>query len=102
MKKNNDNILENPVRVAAFMSIEKGVAEYLGEGYYIGDFTPPEGIVKAPLDEIIPDDWKIPKIELDNGDVVWGCECYWGEANKIKRYLQHADIKEVRIGDYRI
>lgn len=29
-----------------------------------------------------------PKILLDSGDVVWGCECWWGEAEVAEQKLQ--------------
>lgn len=87
-------------RVLAIIACENGAVYSLGEGNYVGDFPLPDEIVKlfkAPSYDGRP----IPKIELDNGDVVWGCECYWSEADKMRKHFEGAEWRDVRIGDYR-
>lgn len=43
-----------------------------GAGVYEGDFEHPRlGISN-------------PRIKLDNGETVWGCECWWDDADLIK------------------
>lgn len=42
-----------------------------------------------------------PKIELDNGDIVWGYQCWWGPEEKWSdEYIRGREVKEVSIGDY--
>lgn len=61
----------------------KKIVKYLGYGTYQGDQErPPEGIGGFNIG--LPG----PKIVLDNGDVVWGCECWWGSAQGIKEQLE--------------
>jgi hypothetical protein len=86
-------------RVLAIISCKDGVVESLGEGNYVGDFIPPENITKRFGEAY--NEHPIPKIELDNGDVVWGCECLWTEADKMRKHFEGAEWRDVRIGDYR-
>ena len=87
-------------RVLAIMGCKDGVVDSLGEGYYVGDFPLPDEIVEL-FQTITYTGTPIPKIELDNGDVVWGCECYWSEADKMRAHFEGAEWRDVRIGDYR-
>lgn len=45
-----------------------------GPGTYVGDEVPP---VKGF-------DYPNPRIDLDNGDVTWGMECWWGDEAGIR------------------
>ena len=68
-------------RVIALVSVKAGVVESFGAGEYVGDEIPPKEIggfnMGAPN----------PKILLDSGETVWGCECWWGPEEQIrKRY----------------
>lgn len=61
---------------------ETKTVEYLGVGTYQGDTEiPPKEAggfnIGAPN----------PKIVLDNGDTVWGCECWWGGEKAIAKRL---------------
>jgi hypothetical protein len=43
-----------------------------------------------------------PRIRLDNGKVVYGCECWWGNEEKVKKMLeQYSEIKIVDIDEVR-
>lgn len=64
-------------RVLAIISAKDGVILSLGEGVYDGDATPPEDIAWVP-------GMLNPKIILDSGKVVWGCECWWGPVDAVK------------------
>lgn len=52
-------------RVTALRNTKDDVAYVFGDGVYVGDEP-------CPLMDGIPD----PKIELDNGGVVWGMQCW--------------------------
>ena len=83
-------------RVGAILSGKNGVVRFLGYGKYVGDFVPPEEIGGFNFGQ--PN----PKIELDSGKVVYGCECWWGSEAAIKRELEkydevvETDIDQVR------
>lgn len=40
-----------------------------------------------------------PKIELDNGDVVWGYQCWWGPEERWPEISAGRTVREVRIGE---
>lgn len=54
-------------RVTAFKSIGDTEVKLYGHGKYLGDFFNEQ--IQA----------NNPKIELDSGDIIWGCECWWME-----------------------
>lgn len=58
------------------------VVKYLGVGTYEGSEIPPKEI--GGFNVGVPN----PKLKLDNGDIVWGCECWWGSEAGIKRKLE--------------
>jgi len=95
------------IRVGAFLSIDDDnkQVEFLGYGELIGYETPDENargvapIVRA-LGQLNP------KILLDNGKIVWGCECWWDKESIVKKDIEQfikegfviteVDIEEVR------
>lgn len=77
-------------RVGAFIDARPdGKVRFLGYGTYVGDEVPPV--------DIFPKGAPNPKIQLDNGKVVWGCECFWGEEERLKEYLSKKTIQEVDV-----
>lgn len=86
-------------RAGAVISIKGGVAESLGFGVFSGQKIPdPKRPGQAGmLGRVgIPN----PCITLDNGDVVYGCECWWGAEDAIKAKLNGLKVEEVRIGEF--
>lgn len=77
-------------RVLAFAGRNSsGAIESFGSGVYEGEEVPPEGVI-GPFGEMTTPN---PKILLDTGEVVWGCECWWGPEDKVKeRYLTQGVI----------
>lgn len=59
------------------------VIRFLDYGVYLGDEVPPAEI--GGFNMGMPN----PKIQLDNGKVVWGCECWWGAEATFKEKLCH-------------
>lgn len=80
-------------RVGAIQSMKDGVVYFYGYGVYLGDEIPPSGMLH---DLGISN----PKIELDNGGIVWGCECWWGSEDKIKDRIEGLEIIEVKKRDH--
>ncbi len=68
-------------RVGAILDANRDTKEvrFFGYGVYEGDH--PVGIG----DNLTIDN---PRIKLDNGDVIWGFECWWGSEVKIKEQLK--------------
>lgn len=64
------------------------VLHFFGYGVYLGKFIPPPTIG-------IP--FANPKIKLDCGDVVWGCECWWGPEDQIKASIEQYKAQGVKV-----
>jgi len=62
-------------RVGALSHTDKKTSYLFGFGVYEGDHIPPDGIGSG-----IPN----PRIKLDNGKTVYGCECWWGSEAEIR------------------
>lgn len=72
-------------RVGAILSADPqtSTVNFLGYGTYEGNFVPPFG----PLNTL---HILNPRIKLDSGETVWGCECWWGSEARIKATLAKA------------
>tara|TARA_R100000027_G_scaffold67662_1_gene67555 strand:+ start:1582 stop:1845 length:264 start_codon:yes stop_codon:yes gene_type:complete len=77
------------MKVIAIESIKDGLMKSYGEGEYIGDKEPDGGWMK---DTGI----KNPCIKLDNGNFIWGFQCWWGEVEKFNEKYRDG-IKETII-----
>ena len=88
-------------RVGAVLGGDENEVQFLGYGVYEGEFIPEEA-VGFLADAIKGAGRKNPRIKLDNGRVVYGCECWWGGEEKVKKMLEQCkkvvdvDIDEVR------
>lgn len=96
-------------RVGAIQSADAETVYLLGYGTYDGEHEPPFGPMQSPKDEHdkllkemkaagqIPADytWTNPRITLDDGRVVWGCQCWWGAESKVKDMI--GDRKVVNV-----
>ena len=86
-------------RIGAIMqaSLKHGKVEVLGFGVYEGDFVPPKEI-NPTLNQGIPN----ARLKLDNGQIVWGCECWWGSEAEMQGIIKdfkkvtQVDIEELR------
>lgn len=63
--------MNNGERVIAIRNADDNSVYIFGEGIYLGK-------------EISPLGFSNPKIKLDNGDIVWGYQCWWGPTERIK------------------
>ena len=80
-------------RVGAILEVNDHHVKFLGYGKYVGDFIPEEavGFLAAFFKETQK---SCPKIELDSGKIVYGCECWWEEAERVKKILSDYDNVE--------
>lgn len=70
-------------RIGAICSAKNNKVIFFGYGTYQGDEIPPEDIGFG-----VPN----PKIVLDNGQVIWGCQCWWGTEEQVKKQLEGRTI----------
>lgn len=69
------------MRVGAVEKLDKYTVYIYGYGRYMGEDVPPREVSVFLHDNEI----RVAKIMLDNGNVVWGCQCWWGAESMIKR-----------------
>jgi hypothetical protein len=88
-------------RVGAVLSATDTTVNFLGWGVYEGDFVPSEEAMG--LASVIRNAGrKNPRIKLENGKYVFGCECWWGTEKQVRERLLagkevvHVDIDDVR------
>ncbi len=77
-------------RVGAVQSCKEGHMKLFGYGDYIGDFLPVEAVgwmAEAARKAGVTN----PKIMLDNGKVIYGCECWWGNEDRVKEMVAAAE-----------
>jgi len=87
-------------RVGALISKKDGVVRFLGWGTYAGEHIPgPEAGFLAPL--LREAGLKNPRIDLDSGKSVYGCECWWGPPSIVDPMLAGAALLNVDIDDER-
>lgn len=71
-------------RVGCFLSVVHGTGLLLGYGTYVGNEVPPNEGHTSLTAYLSGERRANPKIVLDSGEVVWGCECWWGPEDEIK------------------
>ncbi len=88
------------LRIGAFYSCDEQTLGLYGYGVYEGDEVPPEGIFSSegPLTLVgIP----VPKLRLDDGTVIWGCECWWNDEATVKAWAEGRQIIRPKIESVR-
>lgn len=63
-------------RVIAIRNSDEENVYIYGYGEYVGE---------EPCPKLF--NCKNPKIILDNGNVIWGCECWWGNADRVEKEI---------------
>ena len=89
------------MRVGAILGGDNKVVKFLGYGVYEGDEIPDAaaaGFADMCRDAGVTN----PKIRLDNGDVVWGCECWWGPEEMIRSKMTEYEVAGYRVDTVRI
>jgi len=71
-------------RVGAILSADDTEVRLLGFGVYEGEKPCPD------LDGL-----QNPCIKLDNGTIVWGYECWWGDEGMMKRWIGQRKVTQV-------
>ena len=87
-------------RVGAILCTVKEEAKFLGYGVYVGDFVPQEA--KGWFAQGIKAAGQVnPRLDLDNGQRVYGCECWWGSEEEIRELLTGCQVTMVDIDQVR-
>ena len=88
-------------RVGAIASIRNGVAEIFGFGTYKGALVPNHKDGRGTSADLLKEaDVENPTIELDNGELIYGCECWWASEEKIQEMIgKCTEVKIVTIHD---
>jgi hypothetical protein len=92
-------------RIGAVLSAdaEEKVVKFLGYGVYEGQAVPVTAV--GWMAEVLSGGGLLnPKLKLDSGETVWGCECWWGPEKDIKAWLEkfpdwkieNVSIEEIR------
>jgi hypothetical protein len=93
-------------RVVAISHSKDGVVHIFGHGVYEGDFPYEDVTGTSPflaggaahlayIERCIADDtlpMLNPRIRLDSGQFVWGCECWWGDEEGFEKKYKDATI----------
>jgi hypothetical protein len=80
-------------RVGAIRNANQQTVRLFGYGTYQGMEIPPTEV--WPLSE--PN----PKIQLDSGETVWGCECWWASEDEVKARIGGRTVEMTTVEDYR-
>ena len=77
-------------RVGAVSSGDEKNLRLFGYGIYDGDHTPEpsEGVTFMGMAM----DHENPRITLDNGKHVYGCECWWGPEETVKKWESGREV----------
>jgi hypothetical protein len=78
-------------RVGAIRNADDSAVYLYGYGVYNGMKRPPYGLFGVPIEKM-PENYTNPCILLDNGETVWGLECWWGSEEKIKKAIGNKKI----------
>lgn len=84
-------------RVGAMVSATDTEVRMFGYGIYEGNEIPPSDVQGRSVPMTYPN----PKIKLDSGEVVWGCECWWGSEETIKAKVGDRNVILVTPVEYR-
>lgn len=85
-------------RVFAVRNSDKENVYLFGYGTYEGDKFPEYRFTKEELEkQPLLKNYKNPCIKLDNGDIVWGYECWWGAESQIEKLTGRGPNKNIII-----
>ena len=83
-------------RIGAFYALGRTRAILFGYGAYEGDFAPPEDILgtMGPVGRL---GVMVPRLKLDDGTILWGCECWWATEEEVRSLMAGVRLSIVRI-----
>jgi len=91
-------------RVGAISHSEGKRLFVFGYGVYLGHARPSE-CEEKPVgwmgDALVESDAENPLIRLDDGQHVWGCECWWGSEAYVKEKSKDFEVELISIAEKR-
>jgi hypothetical protein len=87
-------------RLGVLYCLTDHAAYVLGGGVYLGREVPPPDIRccgRIPYSSGLP----MPKIQLDQGGIVWGCEAYWAHETVLLSHIGNRPQILIRLEDLR-
>lgn len=82
-------------RVGAMLSANNTQVHLIGYGTYQGDHIPPDDIGGFNIG------LANPKLVMDDGTVVWGCECWWGSETAVRSKIGGREVVQVNLAQER-
>lgn len=88
-------------RVGAIYKSDQDKVWLFGYGVYEGnEIPPPDPEGKRGMMQIIHEaKMPNPKILLDSGQFVWGCECWWAPELEVRKRIGDREVIMVKPGD---
>lgn len=85
-------------RIGAVLSAKDGIVKLFGYGVYAGDEVPPRdgGWMAEALHDVGATN---PKLVLDDGQIVWGCQCWWGREAATKERFAGYQVEHVNMAE---
>ncbi len=71
--------MDKGIRVGAIREADENTVYMYGYGKYLGDEESPMGFPN-------------PKIQLENGKVIWGYQCWWGSEKEVKNMIGNRKV----------
>lgn len=88
--------MEIGARVGAILGASDKTVQLIGYGTYLGEQVVEEGTLGLMGQIMHQKGMKNPKIQLDKGGHVYGCECWWGSEEAIKaRVAKFEEVIEI-------
>ena len=88
--------------VCAILSADKNNVQVIGYGKYLGDEVPDRHVV-GPLPKALHlASAKNPKLQMEDGTIVWGCECWWGDVTSANEFIGDRNIINVDMEKVRL
>lgn len=88
-------------RVGAISHGDGDTVYIFGFGVYEGDFVPEEGVGGFMGAAAREHNLTNPRIKLDSGKSVYGCECWWGPEDAVKQRIEGMRVVVRDIDDAR-
>lgn len=75
-------------RVGAILEANHKEIKFLGFGVYEGFKIPTDDVIILGIQANTIHKYTNPCIKLDDGSTVWGCQCWWGPEEDVKKTLK--------------
>lgn len=82
-------------RIGAILKATDDTVWMIGFGTYQGDHVPPEDVGGFNFG------YPNPKLVMDDGTVVWGCECWWKDEARIRDLFGAHNVVQVDMAELR-